>query len=286
MTKTEVEALGQRQWSGSAGPKHLEDDEQADKSLSKSTTSSSPATKMDPSGQKHHAWIHVGDAVGPQAAAQSKSLAPVDPDNSKVAQNQRSSLVPTPTKLSTTQVFEAPPTPPPESEDDYGFPPSLSAYNQSVLQQKQQEQRQEEQDQCRVQVHASSPGKPPSPEVRRDTGYLSPPLHMAKRSSSQGTLQAQQLKQDHQQQNSDLPHDQAVGTSQSADQTAATAPTTPHLSSQPLSNPSLVRAPSRLPEDRPLVGNLIGEDHVNYVLMYNMLTGIRIGVSASRISVA
>lgn len=27
------------------------------------------------------------------------------------------------------------------------------------------------------------------------------------------------------------------------------------------------------------VGNLIGEDHVNYVLMYNMLTGIRIGVS-------
>lgn len=29
-----------------------------------------------------------------------------------------------------------------------------------------------------------------------------------------------------------------------------------------------------------LVGNLIGEDHVNYVLMYNMLTGIRIAVSA------
>ncbi|KIY64547.1 SAICAR synthase-like protein [Cylindrobasidium torrendii FP15055 ss-10] len=32
-------------------------------------------------------------------------------------------------------------------------------------------------------------------------------------------------------------------------------------------------------ENMPLVGNLIGEDHVNYVLMYNMLTGIRIGVS-------
>ena len=31
-------------------------------------------------------------------------------------------------------------------------------------------------------------------------------------------------------------------------------------------------------EVRPLVGNLIGEDHVNYVLMYNMLTGIRIAV--------
>lgn len=30
-----------------------------------------------------------------------------------------------------------------------------------------------------------------------------------------------------------------------------------------------------------LVGNLIGEDHVNYVLMYNMLTGIRIGVCSS-----
>ena len=33
-------------------------------------------------------------------------------------------------------------------------------------------------------------------------------------------------------------------------------------------------------DDGPLVGNLIGEDHVNYVLMYNMLTGIRIAVSA------
>ena len=32
-------------------------------------------------------------------------------------------------------------------------------------------------------------------------------------------------------------------------------------------------------EPKVLVGNLIGEDHVNYVLMYNMLTGIRIGVS-------
>lgn len=31
-----------------------------------------------------------------------------------------------------------------------------------------------------------------------------------------------------------------------------------------------------------LVGNLIGQDHANYVLMYNMLTGIRIGVSADR----
>ncbi|GHJ84274.1 hypothetical protein NliqN6_0676 [Naganishia liquefaciens] len=31
--------------------------------------------------------------------------------------------------------------------------------------------------------------------------------------------------------------------------------------------------------DKVLVGNLIGEDHVNYVLMYNMLTGIRIAVS-------
>jgi len=29
------------------------------------------------------------------------------------------------------------------------------------------------------------------------------------------------------------------------------------------------------------VGNLIGEDHVNYVLMYNMLTGIRIGVGST-----
>lgn len=36
---------------------------------------------------------------------------------------------------------------------------------------------------------------------------------------------------------------------------------------------------STIDEKEVLVGNLIGEDHVNYVLMYNMLTGIRIGVS-------
>ncbi|KAK2461138.1 hypothetical protein APHAL10511_006665 [Amanita phalloides] len=32
-------------------------------------------------------------------------------------------------------------------------------------------------------------------------------------------------------------------------------------------------------EDIVLVGNLIGEGHVNYIMMYNMLTGIRVGVS-------
>ncbi|THH27641.1 hypothetical protein EUX98_g6540 [Antrodiella citrinella] len=42
---------------------------------------------------------------------------------------------------------------------------------------------------------------------------------------------------------------------------------------------SLVRGFSGRDEVKPLVGNLIGEDHVNYVLMYNMLTGIRIAVS-------
>lgn len=37
----------------------------------------------------------------------------------------------------------------------------------------------------------------------------------------------------------------------------------------------------RLTDDEPkvLIGNVIGEEHANYVLMYNMLTGIRIGVS-------
>ena len=34
-------------------------------------------------------------------------------------------------------------------------------------------------------------------------------------------------------------------------------------------------------DDQPLVGNLIGEDHINYILKYNMLTGIRIAVSTS-----
>lgn len=46
---------------------------------------------------------------------------------------------------------------------------------------------------------------------------------------------------------------------------------------------SLVRAKSgrRQTDEEPkaLIGNVIGEGHVNYVLMYNMLTGIRIGVS-------
>lgn len=41
---------------------------------------------------------------------------------------------------------------------------------------------------------------------------------------------------------------------------------------------SLMRATSTRGDDKPLVGNLIGEDHVNYVLMYNMLTGIRVAV--------
>lgn len=37
--------------------------------------------------------------------------------------------------------------------------------------------------------------------------------------------------------------------------------------------------PGNVEMEKVMVGNLIGEDHVNYVLMYNMLTGIRIGVS-------
>lgn len=40
----------------------------------------------------------------------------------------------------------------------------------------------------------------------------------------------------------------------------------------------LVQKPNE-PEDNVLVGNLIAEGHVNYVLMYNMLTGIRTAVS-------
>ena len=47
-------------------------------------------------------------------------------------------------------------------------------------------------------------------------------------------------------------------------------------------------APKKIAADddgnKVLVGNLIGEDHVNYVLMYNMLTGIRIGVCSTILS--
>lgn len=51
------------------------------------------------------------------------------------------------------------------------------------------------------------------------------------------------------------------------------------------SMPSLKRRSTRAgsvsgaPGGGVLIGNLIGQDHANYVLMYNMLTGIRIGVS-------
>lgn len=46
------------------------------------------------------------------------------------------------------------------------------------------------------------------------------------------------------------------------------------------------RLPGNVDREQVLVGNLIGEDHVNYVLMYNMLTGIRIGVRTSRVMAA
>ncbi|KAH9924066.1 uncharacterized protein B0H18DRAFT_955645 [Fomitopsis serialis] len=42
---------------------------------------------------------------------------------------------------------------------------------------------------------------------------------------------------------------------------------------------SIVRGTTSRGDEAPLVGNLIGEEHVNYVLMYNMLTGIRTSVS-------
>ncbi|ORX34962.1 hypothetical protein BD324DRAFT_582830 [Kockovaella imperatae] len=45
------------------------------------------------------------------------------------------------------------------------------------------------------------------------------------------------------------------------------------------STPALPEPEANKEAAKVLVGNLIGEDHVNYVLMYNMLTGIRIGVS-------
>ena len=41
---------------------------------------------------------------------------------------------------------------------------------------------------------------------------------------------------------------------------------------------SLVRNLSNR-DEKPVVGNLIGEGHANYVLMFNMLTGIRVAVS-------
>jgi len=53
----------------------------------------------------------------------------------------------------------------------------------------------------------------------------------------------------------------------------------PHISAPASVIATATEAPIPLPDENPLVGNLIGEGHVNYVLMYNMLTGIRIAVS-------
>lgn len=39
------------------------------------------------------------------------------------------------------------------------------------------------------------------------------------------------------------------------------------------------RSGKSLDEWKPIVGNVVGEGHVNYILMYNMLTGIRVAVS-------
>ena len=49
---------------------------------------------------------------------------------------------------------------------------------------------------------------------------------------------------------------------------------------------SAVRKDTQPDESRALVGNIIGEGHANYILMYNMLTGIRIGVSAVQLRAA
>ena len=53
-----------------------------------------------------------------------------------------------------------------------------------------------------------------------------------------------------------------------------------HQEQQEAELAELTKAASK-DEYKVLVGNLIGEDHRNYVLMYNMLTGIRIAVSRS-----
>lgn len=59
-----------------------------------------------------------------------------------------------------------------------------------------------------------------------------------------------------------------------AEAKAEAGPSTGHARKTSLSGKSTKDANPNV-----LVGNLIGEDHVNYVLMYNMLTGIRIAVS-------
>ncbi|WFC97790.1 1-phosphatidylinositol-4-phosphate 5-kinase [Malassezia yamatoensis] len=74
-----------------------------------------------------------------------------------------------------------------------------------------------------------------------------------------------------QQQRVSLPH--AIG----RPVTSPTSPRTPRSARFSFSNHHSQSGEQN--ETHALVGNLIGEEHVNYVLMYHMLTGIRIGVS-------
>ena len=80
-----------------------------------------------------------------------------------------------------------------------------------------------------------------------------------------------------------LGHSLGIDTSSSAGVAAASSPHSLGAGGAPMNKRRSTRAGSGDSHGAPgqgvLVGNLIGQDHANYVLMYNMLTGIRIGVS-------
>lgn len=217
------------------------------------------------------AWTEVnGQATSVSAAPLTQS-----PD-SLTSVIQQPSL----NKLS-AHAFEAPPSPPESEAEGFPFPSSIAQHNQRV----DHLIHDSNSDSVEVHVEASSPGQPPSPEVTRTTGLLSPPLQTPQQQNSQVTSRIRQHTSDstssQRAPSPPTPSARSLKRSATATETILTQSPTQQQQQQQQTEPTLLRAPSKLPDDRPLVGNLIGEDHVNYVLMYNMLTGIRIGVRLS-----
>lgn len=239
-------------------PEHARDEQiqEAHPASSAATQDYREAPVKEASGQEQTGWTSF------QQADCSKQQAVASPVPFK--QPQPSSSFDRPRSRVSAPAFEAPPSPPESEADAYPFPPSIAAH-----QQRTDRAESANSNDVQVNVQASSPRRSPSPSrTLRNDGLLSPPL-MPEHSSKQPPR--------------DAPTTQTNPSTQPPNQPlkrSATSHSRSALATQPqnAAAPPLLRAPSKLPEDRPLVGNLIGEDHVNYVLMYNMLTGIRIGV--------
>jgi 1-phosphatidylinositol-4-phosphate 5-kinase len=137
----------------------------------------------------------------------------------------------------------------------------------------------------RVSDDSSFPGPDGSPS-KGDDGYLHPPPHFATRHPTRrNTTGSAPRPSGHGHHSTILGVEDGSGGELATDIQIQAEQILRERESRRLQQEyenSLVREKPPKPkvedDGKPLVGNLIGEDHVNYVLMYNMLTGIRIGV--------